>query len=533
MHTSLLMPFGVALATATISWALPQGNSRPVLPPGGSNWVPQAQVQSGTGLATTNLNVISPQNLAEELLGDTVLISNVSFSGDLTQAGLFTGGTGIIGFEEGIVLSTGNVGSVVGPENFDSGTTTAFAGPGDADLEALTGDITHDASTLEFDFECPNSNTASFQFVFTSEEYNDYVFDFNDSFALFLNGQNIALVPGTTDPVTIDTVNCGNGVIPGVNCGQFIDNDCDTIAMGFPCTNVETEMDGLTVVFSAVGTLQPGTNHLKIAIADALDEALDSAVFIRANSLVCGNPAPSFDPPTPCDQRLYVEAGQMVSFDAVALATNGLSNQAVSLDAMGSAAALNGGSFSPALPTVLAQPATSQFTWTPTAADQGLHTITLIATDQLGQMYTCDVEILVQLGTAYCATVANSTGTSGYLYAMGDLAANQNNLTLVGSNLPEGEMGYFLGSRAQGFVAMPGGSQGNLCLGGPGLARFHNTAASVVSGTLTGTLDLTNMPVHPTFGDVVMPGETWYFQLWHRESQGVSNFTNGLCVTFQ
>jgi hypothetical protein len=335
------------------------------------------------------------------------------------------------------------------------------------------------------------------------------------------------------DPVTIDTVNCGDGVNPGVNCGQFIDNDCNTIAMGFPCTNVETEMDGLTVVFSAVGNLQPGVNHLKIAIADALDDALDSAVFIRGNSLVCGNPEPSFDPPTPCGERLYVEAGTQVSFDAVGLATNGLANQTVSINASGSPAALAGGMFSPALPTIQAQPATTQFTWTPTSADQGLHTITLTATDQLGQSFSCDVEIFVQLGMAYCATVPNSTGASGYLYAMGSLVAADNNFTLVGNNLPDGEVGYILGARDQGFIAMPGGSQGNLCLGGPGLARFHNTAGMVAAGSLSGTINLNDMPLHPLFGQVVMPGETWYFQLWHRESMGVSNFTNGLRVTYQ
>ena len=533
MQRTLCFPLAIAIATASLTFAAVQPQGRPNLPPGGSNWVPQVSLRAGTGLSTTDLGTITSQELAEELLGDTVTISNVVFSGDNLQGGLFTGGTGIIGFEEGIVLSSGNVASVTGPVNTLSNTTTNFARPGDSDLTQLTGDQTFDAATLEFDFVCNTSTTVSFQFVFASEEYNEFVFDFNDSFALFLNGQNIALVPGTTDPVTIDTVNCGTGGPNGVNCGQFIDNDCETIANGFPCTNVETEMNGLTLVFSAVGALQPGTNHLKIAIADALDHELDSVVFVRASSLVCGNPRPSFDPPTPCDERIFIEAGAPFSFDAVALATNGLANQTVSIDATGSAAALTGGVFSPALPTVQAQPATTQFTWTPTMADLGLHVITLIATDQLGQSHACDVELFVQLGANFCTTVPNSTGFPGFIYATGSLLTSDNNFTLVANDLPDGQMGYFLGAHAQGFIAFPGGSQGNLCLGGPGLARFHHTTGVINAGTLSGTLDLNDMPLHPLFGQVVVPGETWFFQLWHRENGGTSNFTNGVRVTFQ
>ncbi len=30
----------------------------------------------------------------------------------------------------------------------------------------------------------------------------------------------------------------------------------------------------------------------------------------------------------------------------------------------------------------------------------------------------------------------------------------------------------------------------------------------------------------------VVPGQTWHFQLWHREANGSSNLSNGLSVTF-
>ena len=534
MKSTLHYPFLIGAALLLAPLAPAQKSQRLNLKPGESNWVPQPPALVGTGLTTSDLNLNSPQDLVDELLGSGVTTSNVFNGGMPVQLGLFSGGTGIIGFEQGIVLSTGDVASIAGPTNQQSGTTTAHAGPGDVDLTTLTGDVTFDAATLEFDFECASSTTISFQFVFASEEYNEYVFDFNDSFALFLNGQNIALVPGTTSPVTIDTVNCGTPTQAGVNCGQFIDNDCDTVGMGFPCTNIETEMDGLTQVFSAIGTLQPGVNTLKIAIADATDDAFDSVVFLRSSSLVCGNPEPSFDPPTPCDQRLSVVAGTPLDFDVVALATNGLAGQGVSITASGAQAPLTGGVFSPALPTILAQPGQTQFSWTPTAADAGLHVITLTATDQLGQSFDCDVEILVLLGTPYCNANVNSTGEIGDIYALGSIQASANNLTLVSDRLPNGHLMYFLGSQGQDFVALPGGSQGNLCLGGGfGIARFFSTAGTTANGTHSGSINLMDMPVPPGFGQMVTGGETWYFQGWHRDVGGSSNFTTGLCVTFQ
>ncbi|MEZ5975158.1 MAG: choice-of-anchor L domain-containing protein [Planctomycetota bacterium] len=523
------------LAGSLVAPLLAQQHSvRPVLAPGSSNWTPQPLVV-GTGLSTTDLATLTAQDLVDQLLGAGVTVSNVTFTGAPQAGGTFTGGTGIIGFEEGIILSSGNIASVIGPMNVDSGTSTGFGTPGDVDLDGLVNTTTFDASTLEFDFECSASTTISFQFVFASEEYNEFVFQFNDAFGLFLNGTNIAIVPGTTSPVSIDNVNCGDGTLPGVNCGQFINNECTSLPGGtYPCTNIETEMDGLTQVFSAVATINPGVNHLKISIADALDTALDSAVFVRSGSLLCGNPAPSFDPPSPCGQRLVVSAGSTLTFDAVAIATNGLAGQGVSISATGDAVVLANGTFNPALPTTLAQPSLTQFSWTPTEADAGLHAITLHATDQLGQTADCAVEILVTLGQAFCTPAANTTGQPGVLYATGSSLVANNNLTLVALDVPDGQLMYFLGSRGQDFVMNPGGSDGHLCLGGGfGIARFHSTTGMIAGQTHSGTIDLTNVPEPPLFGTMVLAGETWHFQGWHREAASNGNFTAGLSVQFQ
>ena len=48
-----------------------------------------------------------------------------------------------------------------------------------------------------------------FNYVFGSDEYLEFAgSSFNDIFAMFLNGEDLAIVPKTTDtPVSINTVN--------------------------------------------------------------------------------------------------------------------------------------------------------------------------------------------------------------------------------------------------------------------------------------------------------------------------------------
>ncbi|MFQ5512748.1 MAG: IPTL-CTERM sorting domain-containing protein [Candidatus Krumholzibacteriia bacterium] len=267
----------------------PAPADRPNLGPGESNWAPSAELDPLV-LTTTDLSVLTPQDLVDALVGVGATTSNVSFTGASIAAGTFTGGTGIIGFESGIMLGSGNIASIPGP-NMSDNTTTSNGVPGDPDLDVLLGPpfTTFDATVLEFDFECTGVQTIQFQYVFTSEEYNEWVFtDFNDVFGFFLNGANIAIVPGDVVPVAIDNVNCGNPLLPptgGNNCNLYINNDVDDGGGA-----INTEMDGLTLVFTATAHLNPGLNHIKLAIADAGDTGLDSNVFLQGGSFACQAP---------------------------------------------------------------------------------------------------------------------------------------------------------------------------------------------------------------------------------------------------
>ncbi|MCP5020959.1 MAG: hypothetical protein GY930_04200 [bacterium] len=141
------------------------------------------------------------------------------------------------------------------------------------------------------------------------------------------------------------------------------------------------------------------------------------------------------------------------------------------------------------------------------------------------------------VGTMYCDAAPNSTGAIGNIYGTGSIVAADNNFGLLAFGLPEGEFGYFLGSFGQAQINNPGGSDGNLCIGGGlAVARFLSTLGSVFGGQISGSVDLTNIPLPPTFTGMVLAGDTFYFQLWHRDGgalSGESNYTRGLEVTFQ
>jgi hypothetical protein len=239
-------------------------------------------------------------DLAQALAGCGIVIADVRFTGGNNSAGFFsTTQTGIVGFDNGVVLSSGSVGTVVGPNSSNSA-GTGLGLPGDDDLTQLAGKPTFDAVVLEFDF-IPSATMVTFEYVFASDEYNEYVnSSFNDVFAFYLNGVNLAVVPGTTTPVSVNNLNNGysNGAVPPgsspTNPAYFLNNVRDYSAtVSDPRVDDERwanlEMDGLTVVMTVTAYVAAGQiNRMKFAIADAADGIYDSAVFIRGGSFTAG-----------------------------------------------------------------------------------------------------------------------------------------------------------------------------------------------------------------------------------------------------
>lgn len=234
----------------------------------------------------------SATDLATQITGPGITISSpVITNGTGTQVGIYSNGIAGAGLQldAGIILTTGDV-----TESFSTNSATGISlGPGssfsDADLTAIDANATNDVVIFQFDAVLdPLATVLTIDYQFMSDEYNEYVCStFNDVFGYFVSGpgitgtQNIALVPGTANPVTIASINNGSVGINGdiANCidltqsALFTDNTGGTITM---------EYDGITNKIRASATgLTPGETYtVKFAIADVADGAFDSAILI-------------------------------------------------------------------------------------------------------------------------------------------------------------------------------------------------------------------------------------------------------------
>jgi hypothetical protein len=259
-------------------------SSRTSADPSSLNCKPRCEVLEDRIVPTwvvNNLTAVTPLSMALELVGPGVSVSNVQFTGANVAAGKFTESNNVVGIQSGVILSSGSVKGVAGPNNTSSFTTINNT-PSDPQLDAIIAPTPgHDAAVLNFDW-VPKGNVVLFSYVFGSEEYPEFVGSFNDVFAFFLNGKNVTFIPGTPTPVSINNV---NGV---TNSPFFVNNNPGPPLPGYPVPNPlhDTQMDGYTTVLTAVLIVKPGsTNHVKIAIEDAGDSAYDSWVLIKTNSL--------------------------------------------------------------------------------------------------------------------------------------------------------------------------------------------------------------------------------------------------------
>ena len=139
------------------------------------------------------------------------------------------------------------------------------------------------------------------------------------------------------------------------------------------------------------------------------------------------------------------------------------------------------------------------------------------------------------LGTSYCSpAVVNSSGLPATIQACGSPSVTFDYLNLITTDVAPNQWGYYLMSETKGFVPNPGGSDGNLCLGGK-IIRFAANPSQVIwsgpEGRSVYSPDLTDLPQRTIF----QPGETWNFQLWFRDVVGTkftSNFSDGVAITF-
>ena len=242
----------------------------------------------------------------EELITEVLINSQCNQAFNVTYTtGTTFGSTNGIGyfeangsswpFESGLIMTSGDVANAPGPEAgvISDGT---YAWVGDGDLEAaipgLNAGDTNNASIIEFDF-VPVTDHMSFDFIFAAEEYGTFQCTFTDAFAFLLTDTagvttNLAIVPGTTDPISVLSVRDGewNASCPSVN-EEFFANYYGP--GGLPALTSPTNFIGHTVAMTAEADVIPNElYHIKLIVADDGDTLYDSAVFIDAGSFDIG-----------------------------------------------------------------------------------------------------------------------------------------------------------------------------------------------------------------------------------------------------
>ncbi len=247
------------------------------------------------GQLTVNAGV-TPTFMVQNVLmaGGGLTATGITYAGSATARGTFNGSASNIGFNSGILLTSGNLTNAIGPNNM-AGSSVGNLLPGDPDLNMImTPTFSYDATILEFDFVA-TSDTIKFNYVFGSEEYMEFVSTtpggINDGFGFFISGpgiagpfsggaQNIAIIPGTALPVTMFNLNLNT------NSAYYFDNG-DGFGTGTAPNGLTIQYDGFTVPMQALSAVQCGqTYHVKLAIADGGDDILDSGVFIEEGSFV-------------------------------------------------------------------------------------------------------------------------------------------------------------------------------------------------------------------------------------------------------
>jgi len=256
----------------------------------GAAFMASAQVE-------VNSTLTPDQYVNDVLLGTGVEATNVQYTGSPVQIGHITGfDPDEFPIEGGLILSTEVANN---PANVDDGCMDEFIEDGlevsgDNDLLTIANSVppligqnfsvssVNDICAIEFDFVA-TGDTIRFNYVFGSDEYLTWInSQYNDIFGFFLSGPgingpyadnaiNLAEVPGS-DPQLAITISSVNNV---TNAAYYVDNPANEVL----CQN------GYTVKLTAESEVECGeTYHIRLAIADGSDTALESIVVLESGS---------------------------------------------------------------------------------------------------------------------------------------------------------------------------------------------------------------------------------------------------------
>ncbi|WP_282781922.1 choice-of-anchor L domain-containing protein [Phaeodactylibacter xiamenensis] len=252
-------------------------------------------------------STFTPVELIEDVcLGEGIEVTNIQFEGVSPAVGRFLGGSDIIGLEQGFLMTTGLAQS---SGNFGGADMASF---GDASFinnsNAYTEEIAtisnnstiRDVAIFRINF-VPTGDTLMFRYVFASDEYPNFVCsNFNDVFGFFLEGtdpetgtsaiRNLAQIPGTELPVSINSINNGvPGGYPGSHpawCSEEFNGSLDYANLFNQVPPfVAPSYNGFTDVLLAKADVVPCQEYqMTLVIADVGDAWWDSGIYFEANS---------------------------------------------------------------------------------------------------------------------------------------------------------------------------------------------------------------------------------------------------------
>lgn len=251
-------------------------------------------------------NNFTPVDMIKNIfLGEGVKVVDIKYNGESTAVGYFTNGKNAVNLDRGILMTTGKA-VVASLPNNSGGMQTYSSGQDYFDQElsdAINSTQLYDICRYEITF-VPFSDSIRFNYVFASEEYPEFICSqYNDAFAFFISGanpdggnyvnRNIALVPNTTEPVSINNIH----PYKDDNCRAKNEQYYNVNPVFSPTMTYDAYLD----VFVASARVVPCTEYkIKLVIADVVDDVYDSAVFLEAksfstNALKVSINTPSFD----------------------------------------------------------------------------------------------------------------------------------------------------------------------------------------------------------------------------------------------
>jgi hypothetical protein len=173
---------------------------------------------------------------------------------------------------------------------------------GEAKFETLAnGNHSYDASYIEITF-VPTTAYLTLQFLFGSEEYNEYVYSgVSDAIGVWVNNTNIALTP-EGKPISIDTINQSGTYTPSSGASAapslYVNNS----------STYSTPMDGFTRTLGASIAVNAGvSNTIRIGVADVGDAAYDSWLLVKADSIQTSTVAFNDNVVTPVNTNVIID----------------------------------------------------------------------------------------------------------------------------------------------------------------------------------------------------------------------------------